>query len=118
MGYYVGPERRWRREFVTMAERDVVAAVEAIAAGFTRYEEPDRVGACRDVEVKAVQIYLFKSALGWGLSRIGRRFADGISLQYAMLLYPRGRDLVAKAVEASTITPATVARLLPDRVFF
>jgi len=118
MGYDVGPGRRWSREFVTMAERDVVDAVAVIAAGFSRYDDHDRVGACRDVEAKAVQVYLLKSALGWNLSRIGRRFDGGMSLQYAMLLYPRGRALVTAAVRAGTITPALVARLLPDRVYF
>lgn len=110
-------QSRWRREFVSMAERDTLRAIEGIARGFSRYD-PGEFGACRDVDAKAVQIYLCKRALGWGLGRIGRRFDGGVSLQHAMKLYPRGRRLVAAAVAAGTITPETVARLLPRHAYF
>jgi hypothetical protein len=115
---YIALPRRWRREYVTMAEQPVADAIAVIAASFSRYDCKADVGAVRDVEAKAVQVYLYKAALGWSLSRIGRRFPDGISLQYAMLLYPKGRALIAEAVAQGRITPATLARLLPTRTYF
>jgi hypothetical protein len=118
MAPYIALPGRWRREFVTMAEQPVVDAIGVIAASFSRYDRKTAVATVRDVEAKAVQIYLYKAVLGWSLSRIGRRFPDGISLQYAMLLYPRGRDLIARAVACGRITPATLARLLPARTYF
>lgn len=114
MSYLTYPHRR-RRELPTAREQAVLDAVDAIAAMFSRYGGRN-VGGVRDVKTKAVQIYLMKRALGWGFSRIGRRFG-GVSLQHAMRLYPKGRRIVETAVADGTITPRLVASLLPEEVF-
>jgi hypothetical protein len=110
--FYIG---LYRRELPDAREREVLDAIDAIARPFSLYVGHE-VGGVRDVEYKAVQVYLMRRALNWGYSRIGRRLG-GVSRVHAIHLAGRGKAIVARAVACGAITPRAVADLLPARTF-
>jgi hypothetical protein len=106
---------RRMRELPTSREQEVLDVIDVIAARWSIYRGRD-CGGSRDVDYKAVQVYLAKRSLGWGMCRIGRRFG-GVSLQHAMRLYPRGKQLIEAAVAKGEITPKMITRMMPPKVF-
>jgi hypothetical protein len=105
---------RRRHERPTPREQEVLDVIDALAAKFGR-QTITMIGGHADVDHRAVQVYLCRRALSWGLCRISRRI--GIHEEHAIRLYDRGRGLVAEAVREEKITPRMVKRLMPPKVF-
>jgi hypothetical protein len=105
-----------RRGAPSPRQQDALRAIDAIAGWFSRPGAADATSDVQDGDRRAVEVYLIRRSLGWSFSRITRRV--GVSLIHAIRIYPRGRRLVAVAVERGDITPEDVAALLPAEVFF
>jgi hypothetical protein len=96
--------------------QNALSAIDAIAGWFSRSGSANATSDAQDGDRKAVEVYLIRRSLGWSFSRITRRV--GVSLIYAIRIYPHGRRLIASAVERGDLTPEDVAALLPDQVYF